>query len=97
MLECIGDKILNLPIKILVPTVADNTIYRVDIDIEKQVTEGLDFILSHLKNPTRWPRTISTKASEGRQITVYNKQEALSYYKDSKYLDCRISAYNTKA
>jgi hypothetical protein len=28
---------------------------------------------------------------------VYSKQEALSYYKDSNYLDCRISAYNTKA
>lgn len=44
----------------------------------------------------RWPRTISTKASEGRQIPVYSKQEALSYYKDSKCLDCRISAYNAK-
>jgi hypothetical protein len=56
----------------------------------------LDFILSHLKNPNRWPRTISTKSTEGKQITVYSKQEALSYYKDSNYLDCRISAYNTK-
>jgi hypothetical protein len=28
---------------------------------------------------------------------VYSKQEALSCYKDSNYLDCRISAYNTKA
>jgi hypothetical protein len=68
-----------------------------DSDTEKQVTEGLDFILIHLKNPTRWPRTISTRASEGKQIPVYSKQEALSYYKDSNYLDCRISAYNTKA
>lgn len=32
-------------------------------------------------------RTISTKVSEGKQIPVYSKQEALSYYKDSKYLD----------
>jgi hypothetical protein len=45
----------------------------------------------------RWPRTVSTKASEGRQIPIYSKQEALSYYKDADYLDCRISAYNTKA
>jgi hypothetical protein len=45
----------------------------------------------------RWPRTISTKVSEGKQIPVYSKQEALSYYKDSNYVDCRISAYNTKA
>jgi hypothetical protein len=71
--------------------------FRNDSDTEKQVIEGLDFILTHLKNPTRWPRTISTKASEGRQIPVYSKQEVLSYYKDSHYIDCRISAYNTTA
>ena len=64
--------------------------------IEQQVIKGLDFILSHLKNPNRWPRTISTKSTDGKQITVYSKQEALSYYKDSNYLDCRISAYNAK-
>ncbi|HKG30666.1 MAG TPA: hypothetical protein VKA91_05295 [Nitrososphaeraceae archaeon] len=63
----------------------------------KQVIEGLDFILTHLKNSTRWPRTISTKASEGRQITVYSKQEALLCYKDSNYLDCRISVYSANA
>ncbi|HJT49030.1 MAG TPA: hypothetical protein VJ729_12685 [Nitrososphaeraceae archaeon] len=50
-----------------------------------------------MKNPTRWPRTISTKFTEGKQVTVYSKQEALLYYKDSNYLDCRISAYNTIA
>jgi hypothetical protein len=62
---------------------------------EKQVSEGLDFILSHF-NDSIWPRTISTKLTEGRQITIYSKLEAMSYYKDSVYLDCRISAYNTK-
>jgi Primase X len=46
-----------------------------------------------LKNPNRWPRSISTKESEGRQIAVYSKYEALSYYEESDYLDCRISAY----
>ena len=59
---------------------------------EKQVAEGLDFILSHF-NDSIWPRTISTKLTEGRQITIYSKLEAMSYYKDSDYLDCRISAY----
>lgn len=59
---------------------------------EKQVSDGLDFILSHF-NDSIWPRTISTKRTEGRQITVYSKLEALSYYKDSDYADCRISAY----
>jgi hypothetical protein len=59
---------------------------------EKQVSEGLDFITSHF-NDSIWPRTISTKLTEGRQITIYSKLEAMSYYKDSDYLDCRISAY----
>jgi hypothetical protein len=48
--------------------------------------------LSHF-NDSIWPRTISTKLTEGRQITIYSKLEAMSYYKDSDYLDCRISAY----
>ena len=59
---------------------------------EKQVAKGLDFTLSHF-NDSIWPRTISTKLTEGRQITVYSKLEAISYYKDSDYADCRISAY----
>ena len=59
---------------------------------EKQVAKGLDFTLSHF-NDSIWTRTISTKLTEGRQITVYSKLEALSYYKDSEYADCRISAY----
>ena len=48
--------------------------------------------MSHF-NDSIWPRTISTKLTEGRQITIYSKLEAMSYYKDSDYLDCRISAY----
>ncbi len=66
----------------------------VDITIvERQVTKGLEFILSHLSKPY-WPRNISTRLTEGRQFTVYSKLEALSYFKDSNYLDCRINAYN---
>jgi hypothetical protein len=63
---------------------------------EKQVTKGLEFILSHLGKPD-WPRTISTKLTEGRQFTTYSRLEALSYFKDSNYLDCRISAYNSES
>ncbi len=59
---------------------------------EKQVAKGLDFTLSHF-NDSIYPRTISTKLTEGRQITIYSKLEAMSYYKDSDYLDCRINAY----
>jgi Primase X len=60
--------------------------------LDNRVTEGLDFILSHLKEPI-WPRTISTKSTEGRQIPVYSKQQALAWYKSANFLDCRISAY----
>ena len=59
----------------------------------RRVTKGLEFIIGHLNEPT-WPRTISTKLTEGRQFTVHSRLEALSYFKDSNFLDCRISAYN---
>ena len=64
-----------------------------DIVVEEQVTKGLEFILSHLTKPY-WPRTISTKLTEGRQFTVHSRLEASSYFKGSNYRDCRISAYN---
>jgi hypothetical protein len=61
-------------------------------ELEKKVAEGLDFIIYHLKEPI-WPRTISTKTTEGRQIPIHSKQEALAWYKAANFLDCRISAY----
>ncbi len=60
--------------------------------LELQVERGLDFILKHLEEPY-WPRNISTRLTDNRQITVYSKLEALSYFKDANYLDCRVSAY----
>ncbi len=56
------------------------------------ITDGLDFILSHFEEPI-WPRTISTHATEGRQILVYNKEETIVKYKQASLLDCRINAY----
>lgn len=58
--------------------------------------EGLDFILSHFKEP-KWPRSISTKTTEYRQVLVNNGDEALARFKQAKYLDCRISAYGPNA
>jgi hypothetical protein len=52
------------------------------------VEEGLDFILSHFKEG--FPRTISTKATEGRQVVKY---EALAMFKAANHLDCKINAY----
>jgi hypothetical protein len=58
------------------------------------VEEGLDFILKHFQfQDFIWPRTVSTKTTRGRQILVYNKEEAFARFKQANFLDCRISAY----
>jgi hypothetical protein len=54
--------------------------------------EGFDYILTLLSQPL-WLRTISTKATDGRQVLVDSKEQALAYFKAAKYFDCRISAY----
>jgi hypothetical protein len=72
------------------------------------IEEGLDFILGHFllcsdvniplsEEKTIWPRTISTKATEGRQILVNSKEDALARFSQSKYEDCRVSAYPPNA
>jgi hypothetical protein len=56
------------------------------------IEEGLDFIEGHLAPPT-YPRRIATYATEGKQMLVNNRGEALARFKQSNLLDCRISAY----
>jgi Primase X len=60
-------------------------------NIHSKVEGGLDFILSHFQEPI-FPRKIMTKKL-GYQVEVFNKEEALEYFKSSKYEDCRINAY----
>lgn len=67
------------------PTTTDND----NITI---INEGLDFILSHFQN-SLWPRRISTRTTDNRQILVYSKEEALARYRQSNFIDCRINAY----
>lgn len=55
--------------------------------------DGLDFILIHLEQPI-WPRTVSSHKTEGRQIWVYNKAEAIAIFKKANLFDCRINAYH---
>jgi Primase X len=57
----------------------------------RKVQDGLGFILNHFQDPI-FPRKIMTKRS-GYQVEVFNKEEALQYFKDSNYEDCRINAY----
>jgi hypothetical protein len=52
----------------------------------------LDYILSHFQEPI-WPRTISTRTLEGRQLLVNSREEALATFAQANYKDCRISAY----
>ena len=45
---------------------------------EKQVKEGIDFLLSHFEVRQRlFPRKMSTSTSQGKQFIVYNKEQIL--------------------
>ena len=56
------------------------------------IEEGLDYLITHFQEPI-WPRTISNKSTQGRQVVVFNKEEALARLKQANGLDCRINAY----
>jgi Primase X len=64
--------------------------------ITTTIEEGLDFILDHFQGPI-WPRNVSTKTTEGRQVPVSSKTEALARFARSRNMDCRISAYPPNA
>jgi Primase X len=59
--------------------------------IDRKVQYGLDFILNHFQEPL-FPRKIMTRQL-GYQVQVFSKEEALEYFKNSNYGDCRINAY----
>ena len=59
---------------------------------KKELEIGLDFILSHLEEPTIFPRTIMTQIL-GYQRIVYSKERALEHFKESNFIDCRINAF----
>jgi len=61
-------------------------------DSKNRLEDGLNFIQSHFEEPL-FPRTISTKTTEGRQLLAYSKKEALVRFEQTNYLDCKISAY----
>ena len=70
-----------------------------DIEDKKSIESGLDFILNHFDPNGRislFPRTIMTKKLEYQkryQKEVYSREEALEYFGDSNYLDCRINSF----
>jgi hypothetical protein len=56
------------------------------------VKKGLDCILDHFDPNALFPRTIMTKKL-GYQKIVFSKQEALQFFIDSDFVDCRINAF----
>jgi hypothetical protein len=61
-------------------------------DNSNEIMNGIDHILNHFNQPL-WPRTISTRATNGRQVPVDSREQVRAYFKDANYFDCRISAY----
>jgi Primase X len=57
----------------------------------RKVQDGLDFTLNHFQEP-QFPQKIMTKQL-GYQVEIFNKEEALEYFKSSNYEDCRVNAY----
>ena len=66
--------------------------YQQQMNNNKEIESGLDFILSHLEDPTIFPRTIMTKKL-GYQKIVYSKESALEHFIESNFIDCRINAF----
>jgi hypothetical protein len=54
--------------------------------------EDIQLILDHFEEPV-FPRTISTKATQGKQIPVYNIEEIYTGFQQANFIDCRINAY----
>lgn len=61
-------------------------------DLDQKIVEGTKFILSHFEG-AHFPRTISTKTTDNKQIMVYSKEEAVARFKQANFLDCRINAF----
>jgi len=83
--EYMGEVFLNASY----PRVKEKRLHIID---EARIEQGLDYLLTHFEEPI-WPRTISTRTTQGRQIVVFNRMEAFVRFKQANGLDCRINAY----
>lgn len=65
------------------------------IKLEEEIETGLEFIINHFDSTILYfPRTIMTKKL-GYQKEVYSKKDAMEYFQQSDYLDCRINAFRS--
>jgi hypothetical protein len=63
-----------------------------NLNLKKEVEQGLDFLLSHFQEPL-WPRTVATKKTAGAQVPVSSKEEVLTYFQEAEFQNCRISGF----
>jgi uncharacterized lipoprotein YehR (DUF1307 family) len=61
--------------------------------IYQEVGNGLDFLLSHFYQERLFPRKIQTHKSQGKQIEVFSKEEAMKLFEQSDFVDCRINNF----
>src|SRR5215469_2145449 len=64
---------------------------------KSKVEQNIKFILSHFKEPV-FPRIITSRSTKGEETqfkVVYNEEEILRTYEESKFIDCRVSIYRS--
>jgi hypothetical protein len=54
--------------------------------------QDMQVILDHFEEPV-FPRTLSTKNTQGRQVKVNSIEEAYAGFEQANFIDCRINAY----
>src|SRR5919199_2668216 len=54
--------------------------------------KDIQLILDHFEEPI-FPRTISTKATQAKQVPINNIDEAYIRFEEANFTDCRINAY----
>ena len=60
--------------------------------IHQNIEQCLDFILNHFNQNRLFPRTIMTKKL-GYQKEIFSKEEAMKFFEESDFVDCRINAF----
>ena len=57
-----------------------------------EIESGLEIVLSHFNQDKLFSRTIMTEKL-GYQREIFSKSEALEYFKESNFVDCRINSF----
>lgn len=52
----------------------------------------IQLILDHFEEPI-FPRSVSSKTTQGRQVPVNNVEEVYRRFEEANFIDCRINAY----